>query len=902
MSGLIRASLQLRTLVLGAAVALMAMGVLRLRDMPVDVLPEFGLPVVEVQTEALGLSAGEVENLITTNLEELLSGVSWLRSVRSESVMGLSSVRLTFQPGTDVMRARQLVQERLALAYTLPNVSKAPLMLSPVSAVGRVMMIGMSSRTVSPIRMSVLAQWMVKPKLLGVPGVANVAIWGERKRQLHVQIDPRQLHVKGVPQGQVVTTAGDSLWVSFLGFLKSSVPGAGGWIDTPNQRVELRHTLPISEPRDLERVSVDGNPGVRLGDVAGVVEQHPQMIGDALIDDGSGLLLVVEKFPWANTLDVTRGVEKALNTLRTGLQGIEVDHQLFRPATFVETALANLTTALLLGAGLFFVALASLMTRWRLALIVMVTMASALGAAKLVLHLYGVTVNMMVLAGFVTALAVLIDDALTDIDTIVRRWQKRPPEQSAAASVVEAVVERRGALLYATLILVLAVVPMLFLGGLTSAFSTPLAMSYVLALGVGLLAGLTVTPVLAVLLLNDRVVARGGFSALMRGLEWTYGVLLRQVVKVPQAATWGAAMVALAWIALWPQMSGQMLPAFKERTLQIQWVTRAGTSHPEMYRITQQVLRELRTVPGVLNVNAHVGRAIAGDQVVGVNAGQLWANIEPTADYDKTVAAVQEVLSGYPGVEHRLGTYLQGRIGEALTGTDKPVAVRVFGADRDVLRRVGEDVQRTLARIGGLVDVQVQGYTEEPLVQVKVDLARAGALGLKPGDVRRAASTVFSGLEVGKIYELQKAYDVVVWSAPDVRRSVHSIKDLLLETAGGNYVRLSDVADVSIKASPASIRHAAISNYVDVTADVRGRDLGSAMRDVERRLDSVKLPFEYHTEILGEYSERHAGRIRLMVVLAVVGLGILLLLQAAFDSWRLALSTMLLLPAALVGG
>jgi len=334
MRWIVETSLSLRLLVVGIAAALMVFGVTQFRGMPVDVFPEFTPPYIEVQTEALGLSAAEVESLITLNLEELLSGTSWLKTIRSRSVPGLSALLLIFEPGTDIYRARQLVQERLTLAYTLPNVSKRPVMIQPLSATSRVMMIGLSSKDVSPIQMSVLARWTIRPRLMGVPGVANVAVWGQRERQLQVLIDPERLRAYGITQDQIIRTAGDALWVSPLSFLNASFPGTGGWIDTPNQRLGVQHILPISSPEELAKVPVVGRP-VRLGEVATVVEGYPPLIGDALVGNGTGLLLVVEKFPGANTLEVTRGLHAGLDALRAGLPGVEIDPQVFRAATFI---------------------------------------------------------------------------------------------------------------------------------------------------------------------------------------------------------------------------------------------------------------------------------------------------------------------------------------------------------------------------------------------------------------------------------------------------------------------------------------------------------------------------------------------------------------------------------------
>src|SRR2546421_3172427 len=429
MRWIIEWSMKFRLFVLALALALMIVGITQLRDMPVDTLPEFAPPYVEVQTEALGLSAPEVEELVTLNLEELLNGTPWLQTMRSTSVPGLSSITLIFQPGTDIIRARQLISERLSLAYALPNVAQPPVILPPLSATSRAMIVGLSSQQVSAIEMSVLARWTIRPALLSVPGVANVAIWGMRDRQLQVQIDPAKLRANHGTLDQIGSTTGNALWVSPLSFLNASTPGSGGWIDGPQQRLEVRHILPISSPNDLAQVNVEGTK-LRLGDVANVVEDHQPLIGDDVLNNGSGLLLVIEKFPGANTLDVTRGVEAKLTELQPGLSGIQIDTGIFRPASFIELAIYNLTRSLLIGFLLMALVLFALHYHWRVTLISLVAIPMSLLAAGLVLSLLGATLNMLVLAGLVIAVGIVVDDAIIDVENIVRRLRQHHREGS----------------------------------------------------------------------------------------------------------------------------------------------------------------------------------------------------------------------------------------------------------------------------------------------------------------------------------------------------------------------------------------------------------------------------------------------------------------------------------------
>ena len=334
---------QFRFLIIVLAAALMVFGFVRVRAMPVDVLPEFSPPYVEIQTEALGLSAEEVEQMITVPMEQdLLSGVAWLDTIRSESVPGMSSIVVFFEPGTDLMQARQMVAERMTQAVALPHVSKPPIMLQPLSASSRVLIVGLSSKTLSPIQTSVLARWTIGQRLMGVPGVSNVAIWGLRDRQLQVQVNPQQLQARNVTLQQVLETTGNALWVSSLSFLEASTPGTGGFIDTPQQRLGVWHVSPISSAHELAKVPIEDSK-LLLGDVANVIEDHQPLIGDAIANDNTSLFLIIEKLPGANTLEVTRGVEEALDAMAPGLSGVDIDSNIFRPASYIESATAFVT-------------------------------------------------------------------------------------------------------------------------------------------------------------------------------------------------------------------------------------------------------------------------------------------------------------------------------------------------------------------------------------------------------------------------------------------------------------------------------------------------------------------------------------------------------------------------------
>ncbi len=920
MRRIINTSLRFRVLVAVVAAGVISFGVTQLRDTPVDVYPEFMAPYVEVQTEALGLSAAEVEQLLTVPLEaDLLNGVAWLDDIRSESVAGLSSITLVFEPGTDLFRARQMVQERLAQAHAIPNVSKPPQMLQPVSSTSRTMMLGLSSKSLSLIEISELARWTIKPRLMGVEGVANVATFGQRERQLQVRVDPQRLADNGISLSQVVETTGNALWVSPLSFLEASTPGTGGFIESPTQRLGVQHVQPIESASDLAEVAIEGTDGkaLGLGDVADVVEDHQPLIGDAAVKNGAGLLMVVEKLRDANTVDVTKGVEAALTDLRPGLSGLDIDTSIYRPADYINASAANVGKALLAGLVLVVLLLGFAFYQWRTALVSVVTILTSLAAAGAVLYARGTTVNTMVLAGLAIALGVVVDDAVTGTESVARRLREARPgprgypgdQPSTLSTIVEATAEVRGAMVYATLFVLLPVLPVFFMGDLFGAFGRPLAVSYALALGASMVTALLVTPALSLLLLSrgdprPQAEARAGRqSPLGSRLAGRYDGLLARLLRTPKPAFVTVGVLALVGLAALPQLRRSELPSLKERDFLIELDAAAGTSLPEMNRLTAQASSQLRAIPGVRDVASHVGRAVTGDQVVGINSSELWVSLHPEANYGATLTALRKVMAAYPaGIDTDVLTYQQARLKEIKPGADDPVVVRVFGHDLDVLSDKAKEVRDELARIDGIANLHVELPVQEPTLEVEVDLARAQQFGIKPGDVRRSAAILLSGIEVGQLFYDQKVFEVVVWGAPQTRQSTDNVSNLLIDTPSGGQVRLKEVADVRLTSSPSVIEREGTFRRIDVSAKVAGRDRGAVVADVKERLEAIDFPLEFRAELLGEYGEKRAAEHRLLWLGGLAAAGMLLLLQACFGSWRLGALFFLTLPVALVGG
>ena len=925
-------SLRFWMLIIAIAVGVMAIGIVQLRNAPVDVLPEFTPPYVEVQTEALGLSANEVEQMITVPLEaDLLNGVEGVDVIRSESVSGLSDIVMVFEPGTDLYQARQVVQERLIGATGAAGIpqamTKPPTMIQPLSSASRVMMVGIDPNKLSPIEAGVLSHWVIRPRLMGVPGVSNVSIWGLRDQQLQVQVDPERLQDQGVTLNQVVSTTGNAQLVSPLTFLEASTPGTGGFIETPQQRLQVRHVFEnFGTPEALGNVTVEDTGGqLRVADVANVVEEHQPLIGDAIVGGNDDrLLMVVEKYPNADTVEVTSGVEDALNKLQPGLTGMKLDTNIFQPTTYIMDAIDNLRLAFIIAGVLLALVLAAFLFSWRTTLISLVTIPLSLVVAALVLYLRGETFNPIAFAGLAVAIPLIIDDAVVGVHNVARRLSERrqaaADDRSTMDVVLEALAEVRSPTTYAAFIALLAIVPVVIMEGRPGAFFEPLALSYVLAVLASMVVALTVAPALSLLVFSRGSVVRRE-SPILRPLNPRYDGALSRLLRAPLAVLIAAGVLVAVGLAALPLLDRSLIPSFKDRAVLVHLQSPPGTSQPKMSGLTAQVSRELAGIEGVEDVGGHVGRALTGDQIVDVNSSTLSVNIGSDADYDATVAEINDVVDSIEEPVNRdVVTYSQQKIGDVgtlvdaeapgsgdnldvLTGADKPLVVRVYGQSLDVLRREANDVQDVVGSVDGVLDPSVQRVPEEPVLEIETDLARAEPYELKPGDVRRAAAMLLQGVTVGNIFGEQKVFEVVVKGVPDVRQSVESVRNLLIDTPGGGHVRLEQVADVHTKPAATVIQRDAAQRYVDVEANVSGRSLDAVATDVEDLLADSEFPLEYHAEVVAQTTtaqEINLGRVIGFGLAAVIA--IFLLFQAVFRSWRLAGLAFLTLPVALVGG
>jgi Cu/Ag efflux pump CusA len=880
---LISSALRFRLLTLLFAVVFLGIGLQSASRTPLDVFPEFAQPMIEVQTEAPGLSTEEVESLVTLPLETALAGLPELTTLRSKSVLGLSSIVLLLREGTDLLRARQLAQERLAIeSPRLPSLAQPPVILPALSSTSRALKIGITSKKLSQMELSELVRYTIRPRLLAVKGVANVTVWGLRDRQLQVLVDPARIAGHGVSLDQVLRAAADA-----------SQLVAGGFLDSANQRLAVRHVTSLSDPQRLAQAAIPSVPGgsadsLRLGDVTSVTVGHPPSIGDAVINGREGLLLIVEKQPTGNTLSLTHDVEAALALLRPGLADVEIDPAIFRPATFIEQSLHNLRSALSIGCLMVIVVLFVFLRDVRSSLISLTAIPLSLVGALLVLSLLGGTLNTMFLAGLVIAIGEVVDDAIIDVENIRRRLRERPQETSVFAVVLSASLEVRSSVVYASLLVCLVFVPVLVLDGVAGAFFRPLALAYVLSILTSLAVALTVTPALSLWLLPHASQLKATEPRLNLWLRSGYRRLLIPLLGRPRIAAYLTAGAAAFGFICLPLLGDEFLPDFQERDFLMHWVEKPGASVEASRRSTLRISQELLSIPGVRSFGSHIGRAEVADEVVGPNFTEHWI--------------IRAVVSGYPGVFRDVLTYLRERMKDVLSGAQGAIVVRIFGSDFATLRSEAASIGLLLGQIPGVVDLKVEPQVLVPQVELRIREERASLFGLTAAQIRRAASTLVAGSRVGEVYEKHQQIPVVVWGEQPVRSDVSALRNLLIETAKGVQIPLHEVADIVITAAPNEIKREGGSRRIDVTCNVRGRDLGHVAKQVEAVVRSHDFPRGYHPELLGEFAARKGARNQLLLWSLLAFAGALCLLYLDFRSVRLTALLVATLPLALTGG
>ncbi|MBI5363856.1 MAG: efflux RND transporter permease subunit [Planctomycetes bacterium] len=900
LNALVRLALARRGVVIALAAFLVVWGVWTAMHARLDVLPDFAPPQVVVQTECPGLSAEQVELLVTRPVEASMAGSAHLEALRSQSIQGLSIVTATFKDGTDPHLARQLLAQQISEAESRLPAGVAPPRMTPLtSATMDVLKIGLVSDRMEPRALRAWAQWTLRPRLLSVPGVATASLFGGEVERLEVQVLPERLAAFDLTLAEVADAARQA----------TGVRGAG-FVDTPNQRLVVETRGQFGTPEELANVVLRVRDGVtlRLGDVARVVVSGAPKFGDALVQGRPGVLVTLLSQYGAYTLDVTLGLEAALAELQPvfDAQGITVHPRMHRPATFIEHALGNLETALLLGAALVDLVLLLFLFDLRTAFISLTAIPLSLFAALVVLHESGATLNTITLGGLAIALGEVVDDAIIDVENILRRLRENarlPSPRSAAAVVLDASIEVRGAVVYATFVVVLVFVPVLSMSGLQGRLFAPLGSAYILAVLASLLVALTLTPALALLLLPGRA-ARAEeprhLRALRRGYERVVGVSVRHVALASGFAL--ALVAAAAWIA--PGLGFEFLPEFREGHFVLQVSAAPGTSLEEMKRIGGRISAELLADPRIATVEQQIGRAELGEDPWGTNRSEFHVEIRPMpADEESaTQEWIRAVLTGFPGLTTEVLTFLGDRISETITGETADVVVNVFGEDLDLLDAAAADVARELSTVHGAVDVRPGASAGTPSIAVDLDSAALARAGLRPGAVLDEVEIACQGVTVAEVWEEGRVRDVAVTLAPEARARPEDVARIELRGASGALWPLASLAHVYQDSGRALLSHESGRRRQVVTCNVEDRDVGGFVAEARTRIGGVKLPAGVDLAYAGAAEQSRVARNELLLRSTFALGGIVLLLALVFRSARNLLVVLANLPFALVGG
>lgn len=899
---LVHFSLKFRGVVVTLACVLLGYGVYVASHAQLDVFPDFVQPQVVIQTEAPGLAPEQVEALVTRPIETAINGLGRMESMRSESIQGLSIITVVFEEDTDVFRARQMLAEVLSeAAGALPAGVQPPRMTPLTSATMDLLKIGLVSDRLTPLQLRSFADWTLKPRLLSVSGVAKCSVFGGEARQWQIQVQADRLRAHGLALSDVLAAAR----------VATGIVGAG-YVETPNQRIILQTEGQALTAEGLGEVVVAHRDGasVRLRDVARVIEGAEPKFGDAVIMGRAGVLLTLSSQYGANTLEVTRRLEAALEEMRPVLdrEGIELYPALHRPATFIENALRNMRHSLALGGILVAAVLFVLLGSARSACVSLVAIPLSLLTAVILLQKFGVTLNTITLGGLAIALGEVVDDSIIDVENILRRLrenQARGAQRPVWRVVLEASLEVRRAVVFATFTVALVFLPVLTLTGLQGSFFAPLALSYILAILASLLVALTLTPALAYWFF-ERGLRRTAETRLQRALKSAYARVLGFVVRWPRVVTGMVAVTCLGALTRLPVGEGEFLPDFREGHLVLQVFAAPGTSLPEMRRIGTLICQTLLQNTNIATIEQQIGRAELGEDPWGPHRSEFHVELAKgiSAREEATMAdTIREVLDSLPGLQSEVVTFLGDRIGETLAGEVSPVVVSVFGDDLEVLDARAREIAAILKAIPGSADVQVKAPPGAPRLAVRLRPERLTRFGFRPVEVLEAIQTAYEGTVVAQTYRgSQVASVAVILDAAD-RRDPESVGALLLRSPAGTLLPLRELADVELTSGRFSILHEGARRRQTVTCGTSGRDVASFVAEAKQRIAAqVSLPSGTYVAFSGAAEARTTAQRQLGLHSAIAAVGILLLLSVAFHNWRHLLLVLANVPFALVGG
>jgi CzcA family heavy metal efflux pump len=900
---IIRGSLRHPWLVIAASILLVAVGLFEASRIPLDVLPELSAPSVTVITEANGLAPEEVEKLITIPLEQALNGSSGVRRIRSSSAIGISLVWVEFDWDVAPLVARQVVTEKLAAARSSLPGDVEPTLAPASSIMGEIMFVGLKGEeSVSPVELREAAEWLIRRRLLGLPGIAQVVPIGGSVKQVEIVLSPDRL---------MQLELGTSEVLNALKGLSESTPG--GFHVAGQEEYLIRGVGRLTSLEALAKTLVrerDGVP-ISLGDVADVRYGEAIKRGEAALDGEHAVVLKVQKQPHANTLELTQRLDVALDEISASLPAkMSLYRKGFRQADFIRIALSNVMTVLRDGAILVSVVLALFLMSWRTTLISLLALPLSLLAGILVLRHSGASINTMTLGGFAIGIGVLVDDAIIDVENVYRRLRENahsPLDRRRPLFdvVYEASREIRSSVVFATLIILLVFAPLFFLSGIEGRLLRPLGVAFVTSIGASLVVALTITPVLCMLLLGRaKLAAESHDSFVARHLKRAYRPVLSAALRAPLPIALGSLVAALLSIGALLSFGRSFLPEFNEGSLNIAAATAPGTSLETSDQIVARLERFLVQHPAVTSVIRTTGRAERDEHAMDVNFSELEVGLHLEGrDREAVLDEIRQQAASIPGLAVAVGQPISHRIEHLVSGVRANLAVKIYGADLERLRSLAKQSEAELKTIPGLVDLAVEQQTDIPQLIIRPKPTELAAFGQRPGELARFVQMAFAGTSVGSWWEEERVYDLVA-KLPDVYRTdLALLATTPIDVRGERFTELSSVAFIDKTTGPNLINRENVQRRIVVTANVTGRDLRGAAQEVQQKLSSaVLLPTGYHLELGGEF-ESEASASRTILALSVLALlGMAALLFVAFGSLRDTALVLLNLPLALMGG
>ncbi len=891
-------------IVIGLSVLLLAAGGWTARQMPIDVFPDLTAPTVTILTEGHGMAPEEMESLVTFPLESAINGASGVRRVRSATAVGIAVVWVEFDWGTDIFMARQLVSEKLALVGgTLPPQVERPV-LAPVSSImGEILFFAISSETDDPLNLRTIADTTVRRRLLAVPGVSQVTPIGGAERQFQVIAHPDALRANNISLTELLSAARGA----------SENTSAGVYTEGAQEYV-LEAVGRVRTPAEIGEtvVALRGSRSVLVRDVADVREGAAFKRGEGSRSGKPAVIVGVQKQPGANTIEVTARLDRALDTLQAELPaGITIDRRIFRQADFIEVAVQNVVRALRDGGILVAVVVLLFLSNLRASAITLTAIPLSLATAVLALRAFDASINTMTLGGMAIAIGALVDDAIIDVENVVRRLREnyaRPESERLPASAVvrDATLEIRTSIVFATVIIVLVFLPVFGLAGVEGRLLSPLAFAYIVALLASLVVAIIVTPALCYAFLpNAASIQRGHDGWLTRALKSAFARLLPSVLDRPVPVVATAALLLAAAVFALTRTGTSFLPDFHEGSLTVQANTLPGTSLAKSNEIGTRVERILMAQPEVVATARRTGRAEYDEHVQGVEAAEIDVGLrEGSRSREALLAELRREFSTLPGTNVTIGQPISHRIDHMLSGTRANIAVKVFGDDLATLRRLGEGVRAAMASVPGVVDLSLEQQMDVPFVRFILNRSMIARYGLRPGDVASAIETSFAGATVGRIFDRGTAFDLVVkLDSSAVAADFDRVSDLPVDTPTGAVVPVRVLAEVRREQGPNMVLRENVQRRIVISCNVAGRDLGGVVDDIQAAVaQAVPMPMGYRVEYGGQFESEEAASQRLMGLGVLVIAGLFMLLVLAFGRARDAIVVMVNLPLALIGG